>query len=384
VVSSEHWDNGVLANAGAATWGSGTTGITGVISAANSLVGSTTWDLLDAGVTALSNGNYVVWSPYWHNGAVTSAGAVTWCSGSTGRTGAVSAASSLIGSTANDVVGSNGVTALSNGNYVVCSPAWDNGTITNAGAATWCSGLTGRTGAVSAANSLVGATAYTDLQAIVADDVNETFLGRFLGEGGGRVRVGRALVDHVAPAQPTGLVAAYSGGQTNLGWSANTENDLDSYRIYRATSADFTPALDNRIATQISTSYADVGPAGRYYKVSAVDVNGNESGFALITPDETTEVDFERPVAFALEGVRPNPANRSRLNVAFALPSGAAARLDLIDVSGRRVISREVGSLGAGRHTVNLSEGRAVAPGLYWVRFTQGANERAARVAVIE
>jgi hypothetical protein len=89
-------------------------------------------------------------------------------------------------------------------------------------------------------------------------------------------------------------------------------------------------------------------------------------------------------VALALEGVRPNPASGRGLHVAFALPSGAAARLDLLDVSGRREVSREVGSLGVGRHTVNLAEGRRVAPGLYWVRLTQGANRRTTRVAVIE
>jgi len=44
----------------------------------------------------------------------------------------------------------------------------------------------------------------------------------------------------------------------------------------------------------------------------------------------------------------------------------------------------EVGSLGAGRHTVNLAEGRRLAAGLYWVRLTQGVNRRSTRVAVIE
>jgi hypothetical protein len=95
-------------------------------------------------------------------------------------------------------------------------------------------------------------------------------------------------------------------------------------------------------------------------------------------------VNDEGPLSFTLEGVRPNPARGNGLTVVFALPTGASARLELLDVSGRRELSREVGSLGAGRHTVNLAEGRKVAPGLYWVRLTQGANRRAARVAVIE
>ena len=51
--------------------GNGTTGVSGIVSAANSLVGSTTDDYVGynddgiSAVTALSNGNYVVSSPEW-------------------------------------------------------------------------------------------------------------------------------------------------------------------------------------------------------------------------------------------------------------------------------------------------------------------------------
>jgi filamentous hemagglutinin family protein len=158
VVRSSAWDNGAIANAGAVTWGNGTTGISGAVSATNSLVGSTASDSVGSGgITALSNGNYVVSSNLWDNtAAATDAGAVTWGSGTTGVSGAVSATNSLVGSRANDQVGSGGITALSNGNYVVSSSSWDNGTNTNAGAVTWGNGTTGISGAVSATNSLVG------------------------------------------------------------------------------------------------------------------------------------------------------------------------------------------------------------------------------------
>ena len=56
-------------------------------------------------VTALSNGNYVVESPNWTNGAAANAGAVTWGSGAAGVSGPVTATNSLVGSTANDGVG---------------------------------------------------------------------------------------------------------------------------------------------------------------------------------------------------------------------------------------------------------------------------------------
>ena len=59
------------------------------------------------GVTALSSGHYVVTSPGWDNpsGPVEDVGAVTWCDGAGGCTGPVTTTNSLVGGTANDVVG---------------------------------------------------------------------------------------------------------------------------------------------------------------------------------------------------------------------------------------------------------------------------------------
>jgi hypothetical protein len=91
-----------------------------------------------------------------------------------------------------------------------------------------------------------------------------------------------------------------------------------------------------------------------------------------------------RETAFALDPVRPNPTSGSALTVRFALADAALARLDLLDVAGRRVASREVGSLGGGSHTTNLDGGARLAPGIYVVRLTQGTNQRARRVAVVE
>lgn len=157
VVSSALWDHGSAADAGAATFGSGITGISGEVSVANSLVGARARDFVGAaGVTALSNGNYVVGVPYWDDGTVSDAGAVTFGSGSSGVTGVVSPTNSLVGTGAVDGVGSGGITALLNGNYVVHSPIWDDGATGNVGAATFGSGTTGIVGQVSVANSLIG------------------------------------------------------------------------------------------------------------------------------------------------------------------------------------------------------------------------------------
>jgi hypothetical protein len=167
VVINQSWDNGSIDGAGAVTWADGSHMTTGVVSTANSLVGSTANDkvgdgLWSSGVIALTNGNYVVSSPLWDNGAITDAGAITWGNGTVGTAGAVSASNSLVGTTADDQLGSvhwdGGVTALTNGNYVVSIPQWDNGSTVDAGAVVWGNGAGGTVGAVSASNSLVGST----------------------------------------------------------------------------------------------------------------------------------------------------------------------------------------------------------------------------------
>ncbi len=157
IVKSSKWSNGSAAAAGAVTWGNGNTGVSGTVSSSNSLVGSNMNDNVGSyGVVELTNGNYVVNSPLWNNGSTTSVGAVTWGNGNTGIKGLVSSSNSLIGNRPYDGVGMNGVTALTNGNYVVNSINWDNGSNSNVGAVTWGNGNTGTKGSVNSSNSFIG------------------------------------------------------------------------------------------------------------------------------------------------------------------------------------------------------------------------------------
>ena len=71
-----------------------------------------------------------------------------------------------------------------------------------------------------------------------------------------------------------------------------------------------------------------------------------------------------------------------RLDVAFSLPGTTPARLELFDVSGRRIASRDVGSLGAGKHTLTLADRRLPA-GAYLMRLTQGAHSVTARGIIL-
>ncbi len=93
------------------------------------------------------------------------------------------------------------------------------------------------------------------------------------------------------------------------------------------------------------------------------------------------------PTELAFLGATPNPM-RGPGQLAFALPARARVRLDVYDVSGRRVrelLDRECDS---GRHVVGWDgagdDGAALGPGLYWARFEANGRVIARRVTLLE
>ncbi len=216
-VRSIRWHNGTAADAGAITWGDGKTGISGAVSESNSLVGSSTGDLVGSGFIALPNGNYVVISKDWDNGNIVNAGAATWVDGITGLSGFVSAANSLIGSSAGDAVGTS-IRTLSNSNYVVSSPIWDNGSVADAGAVTWCDGNRGRVGMISAANSLVGSSTGDEVGRLVTLLSNENYVVQSSRWNNGNIMGAGAATLCNGVTGTTGVVSAANslvGGNEN-------------------------------------------------------------------------------------------------------------------------------------------------------------------------
>lgn len=83
---------------------------------------------------------------------------------------------------------------------------------------------------------------------------------------------------------------------------------------------------------------------------------------------------------FALHGVSPSPT-RGPLRVEFSLSGREPATLELLDVAGRRLAFRNLGSLAGGRHRVELRE--PLPAGLYLVRLSQGGRWRTAKAVVV-
>lgn len=158
VVSASSQDGIGGQKAGAVRWCIGTAPTSGALTSANSLVGGAPFGYVgDLGVRASPNGSFVVGSGQWSSPTAAQAGAVTWSAGTGPLVGIVSAQNSLVGAQAGDRLGqAGGIDVLADGNFVVRSPAWSNGSLQRVGAVTWISATTGRTGVVSTANSVYG------------------------------------------------------------------------------------------------------------------------------------------------------------------------------------------------------------------------------------
>ena len=93
-------------------------------------------------------------------------------------------------------------------------------------------------------------------------------------------------------------------------------------------------------------------------------------------------IDVPLGAALALHGARPNPVTRD-LVVGFALASGAPATLEVVDVAGRRVLSRPLAGLAPGEHVLDLGSAAVMRPGRYWLRLTQEERSLTAPFAIV-
>ena len=93
----------------------------------------------------------------------------------------------------------------------------------------------------------------------------------------GSLGANKALViDGVLPATPTGLVATPGNAQNVLTWTANSESDLASYKVYGGTSSNPTTLLSTvSSGTQTYTHSSLTNGTLYYYRITS----GNETGY---------------------------------------------------------------------------------------------------------
>ncbi len=119
-----------------------------------------------------------------------------------------------------------------------------------------------------------------------------------------------------------------------------------------------------------------------------LDSNGNLETFGfLLKPAAPVAAEPVAETARFAVSAAPNPLGAAGTRLSFALGAPAEVSATVFDVRGRRVRTLDAGALGAGPHTLRWDgrdrAGRSVAPGVYVVRLTAGAERATLRVTVV-
>ena len=183
------------------------------------------------------------------------------------------------------------------------------------------------------------------------------------------------LVDLPVATQLSLVGAEIVSGHPRLTWySADGANEvMHLYR--RAVPGDWERQSDLLADAAGMVTFEDVeAQAGRSYEYRLG--LSSHSGERYLGQ---TWVDVPEAVVFAL---RANGGDGRALHFSVRLPRTGNARLELLDVAGRRVQSLDLSSLSVGEHTVSLPVGER-ATGIYWARLSQGDHMLSTKVAVV-
>ena len=185
------------------------------------------------------------------------------------------------------------------------------------------------------------------------------------------------LGDLSTPTQVSLVSAEATSDRVRLEWyGANTGSREAT--VYRRTLAKDWSALAHVSADgtgKIVYEDRDVAPGGSYDYRLGIFEGGRERFLG------ETSVIVPLGPELALSGLRPNPG-QGDATISFSLPDAAPAQLELLDIAGRIVVTRDVGGLGRGNHTLNLAVGRTLAPGVYLLRLTQSKHSIRARAVI--
>jgi hypothetical protein len=233
------------------------------------------------------------------------------------------------------------------------------------------------TGAATAWNPNPNYPDYTSIVYALAVSGSTVYAGGYFTSIGGQPhRYFAAILDDLTTPTLLSLVSARATpDRVELAWFSAP--GVSSATVYRRTARDdWEPMGEISIDGTGRLVYEDtrVTAGARYgYRLGLI-----EAGQEVFLGETWVDVPATLELALAF---RSNPTRD--LGVAFSLPDDSPARLDLFDVGGRRIASRDVGTLGAGSHIVTLGDGRRFAPGVYLLRLSQGTRSLTARGVVV-
>jgi hypothetical protein len=121
--------------------------------------------------------------------------------------------------------------------------------------------------------------------------------------------------------------------------------------------------------------------AGETYRYRIIDMDYS----GVRTVNKTVSVTLELPKQFIVQQNYPNPFN-NQTTMVFELPHSARVQLEIFDIRGRLIESRDAGTFSAGQSNLRWDASR-VAAGMYFYRltavFADGSRMRAVRKMIL-
>lgn len=197
---------------------------------------------------------------------------------------------------------------------------------------------------------------------------------------------GAALPTNLSLHSPDGGEQWQTGEERVLAWSRGTGITAVDVQVSRDGGANWQTLA--RSVTDTTFTWTVTAPATTTARVRVIDSARPQFSDASTADFEVVDASLlgvgdTGPAKLSLSAAYPNPMRRD-LTVTFSLPGSGAASLELLDLAGRRVAFREVGSLGPGSHRTTLVNDRALRPGLYLVRLSHAGMDRSLKVAVLD
>jgi hypothetical protein len=179
----------------------------------------------------------------------------------------------------------------------------------------------------------------------------------------------------LAPRPPVNLSGQYDSANITIKWNKNTEADFNSYKIFRDTLSNFPADSTTFILSLTDTFYTHFIPHGKnnfYYKLTAVDNQGNESNpseeivIMIVSAEEFPVIIIND---YKLYQNYPNPFN-PLTRIGYNLKESGYVKIMIYDIKGEMisVLVNEVKE--AGYHEVEFtSEVYSLASGIYLYRI---------------
>jgi hypothetical protein len=217
-----------------------------------------------------------------------------------------------------------------------------------------------------------------------------------------------------APLAPQNLTATACGtyDPVELNWDANTEADLNQYKIYRASNYSSTPPQSGYDLIATLNAYSGGDPVTSYvdeevfaypsswwvhYKIRAVDLEGHHSSYSEIASYNAvlfriTERNEGKEIKtiitdYFLSQNFPNPFNPIT-TIQFGLRDSGPVELSIHNLSGQRIATLVNGYLDSGNYQViwdsKDQKGKEVSSGIYIYQLKAGDRRLVKKMMLIK